>query len=246
MTWPADPLTATFLSMFLFGLIFSVASLLLGAGHEHFHLPGGEGAGHGHASHGGHGGAGHAVAGAHAGGGGGHGDGGCCGGDVPGPRGGAPSPINLSTIMIFITWFGGVGFLLRSYYAAPAALSLAGAALLGFVGAAIVYLFMAKLLWRWQNELNPADYYLEGVVARVSSPIRAGGTGEIVYELDQKRRVDGARSVDGEPIPVNSEVEIVGFEGGLAYVRPGAGAASAGPFQGRPIEPLSLPPPKQL
>lgn len=236
MTWPADPLTATFLSMFLFGLIFSVASLLLGAGHEHFHLPGGEGAGHGHTGHG--------AGAAHAGGAvaHGHGDGGAA--DVPAPRVGAPSPINLSTIMIFITWFGGVGFLLRSYYAAPAAFSLAGAALLGLAGAAIVYLFMAKLLWRWQNELNPADYYIEGVVARVSSPIRAGGTGEIVYTLDQKRRVDGARSVDGKPIPAGSEVEIVRYERGLAYVRPAAGAASDGPFQGQPIEPLSLPPPK--
>jgi membrane protein implicated in regulation of membrane protease activity len=243
MTWPADPLTATFLSMFLFGLIFSVASLLLGAGHEHVHLPGGEGAGHGHGHAGHHGIGGHAAGGApgvgatHV-----HGDGGAA--DVPDPRAGVPSPINLSTIMIFITWFGGVGFLLRSYYAAPAALSLAGGAFLGLVGAVIVYLFMAKLLWRWQNELDPAAYYLEGVVARVSSPIRAGGTGEIVYTLDQKRRVDGARSVDGEQIPVGSEVEIVRYEGGLAYVRPGAGAASDGPFRGQPVEPLSLPPPK--
>lgn len=212
MDWPTDTLAGVYLCLFAFGLLFSFISLLLGAAHGHLHVPGGEHAGlHGHG--------GHVAA------------------DAPDPRAGAPAPLNLSTVLMFLTWFGGVGYLLRAYYAAPTGVSLLAATALGLVGAALVYLFLAKVLWRWQTELDPANYALAGTLARVSSPIRASGTGEIVYTLDEKRRVDGARSLDGTAIPLGADVEIVRYEAGLAYVRPWADAAEAGPFRGRPIEP---------
>ena len=57
-------------------------------------------------------------------------------------------------------------------------------------------------------------------VARVTSAIRAGGTGEIVYTLDGKRRVDGARNVDGTAMAAGTDAVILRFDGGLAYVAP--------------------------
>lgn len=242
MGWPADTLAGIYLFLFAFGFVFSIASLLLGAGHDHIHLPGHGHIGHGHTGshvHVGHGPGPHAHAGhgpapaAH-----GHGpDSGQAHGEGE-ARVGNPAPINLSTVMVFLTWFGAAGYVLRAYYGAATGVSLLAACAAGAAGAALIYLFMAKVLWRGQTRpLDLADYIREGTPARVTQPIRAGGTGEIIYTLDNKRLVDGARCVDGSPIPVGAEVSIVCYEGGLAYVEPAERLHEGGPFQGRPVEP---------
>ncbi len=205
--WPSDTLAGIYLFLFAFGLIFSVASLLLDAGGDDlFDLGGGEGADSG-----------------------GSGDG----------QSGSPSPFSLSTAMIFLTWFGAAGYITRVYSGAVAVVSLLAAALAGLAGGAAVYLFLAKVLWRGQRQLSPANYRVAGTVARVSSPIRAGGTGEVIYTLDGKQFVDGARSVDGSAVPLGAEVVIARYERGLAYVRPVTGATAEGPFLGQPVEPLA-------
>ncbi len=214
MTWPTDTLTGVFLFLFAFGLLFSVASLLLGVLGGHFHLPGAA-----HADHAGHLGPhngdqlGHAGDAPH-----GHGPAGHVS-DGPLSAPAAPSPLNLSTLMIFLTWFGAAGYLLRSG-GAVAALSLAVATALGAVGATLAWAFLAKVLWRGQTQLDPYNYRVEGTVGRVTAPIRPDGTGEIIYTLDGKRRVDGARGAPGAAIAANTEVAILRYEGGLAYVTP--------------------------
>ena len=239
MNWPTDTLAGIFLFLFAFGLIFSVVSLLLGTAHGHLHLP--DGGHHGHVGHVGHGQAahgpqaGHAPQAAHGPGaeraaGGGH------AGDYP-----IPSPVNVSTIMIFLTWFGAAGYIVRVYYSTLPALSLLIAAMWGLIGATLVYLFLARVLWRGQTSLDPANYYVAGAVARVSAPIRAGGTGEIVYTLDGKRRVDWARAVDGGALALGAEVVIARYEGGIAYVQPWTGSAEEEPFIGQPVEPAPAP-----
>lgn len=154
-----------------------------------------------------------------------------------------PSPLSLSTVMIFLTWFGATGYIARTWGGAIAPLALILAATIGLVGATMVYLFLARVLWRGQTSLDPRAYDPQGAIARVSSSIRAGGTGEIVYALDGKQRVDGARSLEDEPLPVGTEVTIVRYEGGLAYVAPLDWAANEGAFLGNPIEELAMPPP---
>ena len=58
-----------------------------------------------------------------------------------------------------------------------------------------------------------------GVLGRLSIPIRAGGTGELIYSQEGTRRVAGARSEDGVAIPKGSEVMVTRYEKGIAYVR---------------------------
>lgn len=218
MSWPADTLTGVYLFLFAFGLIFSVASLLLSAIGGHFHLPGATHVGHaGHLGAHDHGGHAHVGDLRHGHGAAGHGTG--AGSDGPLAFPAAPGPLNLSTIMIFVTWFGATGYLLRSYDTL-ALTSIIVATVVGLLGAALVWAFLAKVLWRGQTQLDPFNYRIEGIVARVSAPIRSGGTGEIIYELDGKRRVDGARATVQEPIPAGTDVAILRFEQGLAYVTP--------------------------
>ena len=89
----------------------------------------------------------------------------------------------------------------------------------GLVGGAIVFLFLSKVLISDEENMDPADYEMVGVLGRVCSPIRAGGTGEMIYTQMGTRRVCGTRSEDGSAIDKGTEVVVTRYDKGLAYVR---------------------------
>jgi membrane protein implicated in regulation of membrane protease activity len=189
MTW-AD----FYLTCFVAGFALSLFAFL--GVHVHFPF-------HFHGSHGGHG-LGHV--GAH---GAGHGP----------PKGSAASPFNFVTLTAFLAWFGGTGFLLTRYSTVWFVAGLAMAAAVGFSGAFIVYVFMTKVLMSPNEILDPADFRMEGVLGYLSNPIREGGTGELIYAQAGTRRTCGARSEDGIAIPKGTEVIVIRYDRGLAYVR---------------------------
>jgi membrane protein implicated in regulation of membrane protease activity len=132
-------------------------------------------------------------------------------GDVP--------VLNLGTIAAFLTWFGGTGYLLGQFSSLWVFLSLGIAGAAGFAGAGIVFLFLAKVLIRKEEDLDPADYDMVGVLGRLSIPIRKGGTGEIVFTQAGTRHCAGARSENGGEIPKGAEVVVTRYEKGIAYVQ---------------------------
>ncbi len=89
----------------------------------------------------------------------------------------------------------------------------------GLVGGGIVFLFLSKVLISEDENMDPADYEMVGVLGRVCSPIREGGTGEIIYTQMGTRRVCGARSDDSSAIAKGTEVVVTRYEKGIAYVR---------------------------
>jgi hypothetical protein len=89
----------------------------------------------------------------------------------------------------------------------------------GVSGAAIVFWFIVKFLLTHDQALDPADYDRVGVLGRVSSTIREGGTGEIVFSQEGTRQTCGARSEDGAALARGTEVIVTRYEHGLAYVR---------------------------
>jgi membrane protein implicated in regulation of membrane protease activity len=135
-------------------------------------------------------------------------------------RGGGSSWFNLATIAAFLAWFGGTGYLLERYYGVWFVLALGISIASGVGAAAVVVWFLARVLLSREAPLDPADYEMTGVLGRLSLPIRAGGTGELVYSQEGTRRVAGARSEDGSAIPKGAEVIVTRYEKGIAYVRP--------------------------
>jgi membrane protein implicated in regulation of membrane protease activity len=178
-----------YLVCFLVGFGLSLLSLL--AGNAHLHLP----HLHLHVQHGGHIGHGHG------------------GGDGRGA-----SWFNLGTLAAFLAWFGGTGYLLEHYYSVWFLLALGIATLSGLGGASVVFWFLSKLLSR-EQPLDPADYEMVGVLGKLSMPIRAGGTGELIYAQGGTRRVSGARAETGAAIPKGVEVVVTRYDKGIAYVR---------------------------
>jgi membrane protein implicated in regulation of membrane protease activity len=209
MTWETF-----YLICFVVGFALSALSFLLGVLHlPHFHLrlP----------FHGGglHLGGGH-VGGMHAGGahaGGAH------------PGGGAPqagsassysiSPLNYPTLLMFLVWFGGTGYLLTHYGHGWGFLGLLISAVVGVAGAAIVFWFLAKVLVKPDENLDPADYVMVGTLGKLTVSIREKGTGEIMYVQGGTRKSAAARSEDGRPIQKGTEVVITQYDKGVAYVR---------------------------
>jgi hypothetical protein len=132
---------------------------------------------------------------------------------------GGVSPFNFVTLTAFLAWFGGTGYLLTRYSGLWVGFGLLASVLSGLVAAAIVFLFLSKVLISEDENMDPADYEMVGVLGRVSSSIREGGTGEIVYAQMGTRRVCGARSDDGGAIAKGTEVVVTRYEKGIAYVK---------------------------
>ena len=140
-------------------------------------------------------------------------------GGAHGGTGGEMPFLNFGTITAFLAWFGGSGYLLTRYSSFMVAGVLTLAVITGLVGATIVFWFVAKLLLKHDRELDPADYDRVGVLARISSPVREGGTGEIIFSQEGTRNTCGARSENGEALPRGTEVIVTRYEHGIAYVR---------------------------
>ncbi len=129
------------------------------------------------------------------------------------------SPINGFTLMAFLCWFGGTGYLLRRFTGVLGLSVFAIAILSGLAGAAVIFWFLARVLLPRERVLTPEDTEITGVLARVSSPIREGGTGEIAYSQGGAHRAAAARSDAGVPIARDVEVVVLRYERGIAYVR---------------------------
>jgi membrane protein implicated in regulation of membrane protease activity len=188
-----------YLICFVVGLVFSAVSLLGGMGHfgGHVHLPHVGHAGHiPHVPH-----AGHVSS--------------------SGARGGSANVPwwNVFSLMVFLCWFGAAGFLLTRHGTFVALVVLVLAAVCGFAGGAIVFLFLTRVLMPHDRELTADETDVVGAVGRLSSAIRVGGTGEIVYEQLGARRSAPARAEDGTAMEKQEEVYVVRYEKGIAYVR---------------------------
>src|SRR5579859_630370 len=221
-----------FLACFIFGALFTLASLALGfAGHGAAHV------GHGgHAAHLGHGGhpaahghgpaqAGHGSA--HAGHGSPQVDQGVASAshhvhaDIPQSEANHASLpwLNASSVIGAVTWFGAAGYLMLRLgdWALPAV--ILGALIAAGVGWYLVARFLGLVL-AGEQEMDPDDYRLEGTVGEVTVGIPAGGTGEVVFAKAGARRSESARAVGGQPIPRGSEVVITTYADGFATVQP--------------------------
>lgn len=126
---------------------------------------------------------------------------------------------NAFSIMVFLAWFGAAGYLLTRYGTFVTGVVFVLAALCGVAGGALIFAFLTKVMMPHDRELTAEETAVTGVVGRVSATIRAGGTGEVLYEQLGARRAVAARAETGEAIPRDEEVFVVRYEKGIAYVR---------------------------
>jgi hypothetical protein len=131
----------------------------------------------------------------------------------------AAGAFNMGTIAAFLLWFGAGGYLITRFESWWFIWGLILSAVLGLMGASMVFLFIARVLMRGDIPLDPADYEMIGVLGRVTSTVREGGTGEMTYSQQGRRCAAPIRSENGQPISKGSEVIVTRYEKGIAYVR---------------------------
>ncbi len=131
------------------------------------------------------------------------------------------SAVNGFTLAGFLCWFGGVGYLLGRFSSMTGLLVMLVAAVAGAVGAFLLYVLIFRLLLPHERVLSLEETRMEGMLARVSDEVRAPtGIGEILFSQAGTRRSAPARSEDGCHIARNTEVVVLRYERGIAYVRP--------------------------
>jgi hypothetical protein len=188
-----------YLTCFGVGLVLSVVSVLGGFGHLHLGN-----------LHMGHSPLAHHGTGAHSSG-------------AQGSHSRGLSAVNGFTFTAFLCWFGGAGYLLHRYGVFVAPLVLLLSVVSGVFGAALLWAVLFKLLIPRERVLSSEDTEMTGVLAKVSNSIRSnGGIGEILFLQTGARRCSAARSDDGRTIERGTEVVVIRYERGVAYVRPWA------------------------
>ena len=134
-------------------------------------------------------------------------------------HGSGVSPFNPPSLAAFLAWFGGTGYLLTRFSTVWVGLGLMASAISGVVGGGIIFVFLSRVLISEDENMDPADYEMVGVLGKLSVPIREGGTGELLYSQMGTRRVCGARSEDGGAMAKGAEVVVTRYEKGIAYVQ---------------------------
>lgn len=136
-------------------------------------------------------------------------------------HGGGPhiSWFNASTVLAFLAWFGGVGYLMTKYSHVETSFVVGIATLSGMAAGWVVLKSLVKLVGPSDEPLRESDRRIIGALGTVSMTIRENGTGEIVFPLGGGRSCSGARSDDGRPIEKGTEIVIERYEKGIAYVK---------------------------
>jgi membrane protein implicated in regulation of membrane protease activity len=130
------------------------------------------------------------------------------------------SAVNGFTLTAFLCWFGGAGYLLHHFSIFIAPLILLLAVLSGTAGAALLWAVLFKFLLPRERILTPEDTEMTGVLAQVSDTIRdSNSIGEIIFSQTGARRAAAACSEDGSAIQRGTEVVVMRYERGIAYVR---------------------------
>ena len=138
---------------------------------------------------------------------------------VAGKSHGHVSPVNGFTVVAFLCWFGGAGYLLHRANVFGVALVLVFSVLSGLAGSSLLGWFLVSVLLPKERTLEAADTEMIGVIGRLSCAIPKGGVGEILYSQNGARRSVPVRSEDGTPMERGVEVIVMGHAKGVASVR---------------------------
>ncbi|MBN2492496.1 MAG: hypothetical protein JXQ29_16730 [Planctomycetes bacterium] len=140
----------------------------------------------------------------------------------------ALSPVSPTTISMFITAFGAVGYLALVYFEMNdwyLHLPLATAA--GFGMAALIFWVLYKVFQVTVSSSEVTVASLPGTPGEVIVAIPAHGLGEIAYTARGSRYNAPARSLDGQPLAQFSTVVIRKVVGGTCVVSPEENTAEA-------------------
>jgi hypothetical protein len=134
-------------------------------------------------------------------------------------KGHVVSPLNGFTLMAFLCWFGGTGYLLHRANIFGAAMVLGFSLLSGLAGGSLVFWFLVSVLMPGEKTLETEDTEMTGVIGYLSAAIPRHGVGEVLYSQNGARRSAAVRADNGEAIERGAEVIVMRYARGMGYVK---------------------------
>jgi membrane protein implicated in regulation of membrane protease activity len=128
-------------------------------------------------------------------------------------------PISPVLMMLFLTVFGGVGWILvDSHPNMWVLLVILIGIILGFLVCSLVFFLVMKPLKNAENTSAPNPEELVGIKATVSETILNGGFGEIRYVVNGNSFTSPAKATNGSEIKAGKDVAICWIESYVFYV----------------------------
>lgn len=214
-----DPLSLVFIFCFLVGLVFFIATALMGnLGHGASHA--GSHAGTHTATHVSTHAATHTVHVAHVAPHSAQGTHGTQGQQASGHSSAMMDYLNPTSVMLFLLGFGFFGYLFHNIVGFEAPLLALLAALLGgIVIAGLLLLALGRIFGNSEGETVQDVSDRTGLLGKVSMTIQANGIGEVLYvSPGGMRKSIPARSIDGRRLERDEEVVVVNYQNGVAEV----------------------------
>jgi membrane-bound ClpP family serine protease len=129
------------------------------------------------------------------------------------------SPVSPITIAMFITSFGGVGFILQQFPGSNLLINLPLALVSGLAIAGLAFYILYKIFSMTQASSNYSRESVLDLEAEVITSIPANGIGEIAYTAKGSRFSAPARSEEQDAIPRHTIVRMTKVVGNIFYVR---------------------------
>jgi hypothetical protein len=128
--------------------------------------------------------------------------------------------IGLNAILVFLFSFGLLGYLLKNNAHVPGIIAAFTSTIVGLGAGYMVNRLYKWLFGREVGKLGYGSSEVIGRIAKVSIAIRSSGIGEVIYVGDHGSRHSlGARSVNDISIACETEVVIVDYQKGIAFVQ---------------------------
>lgn len=128
-------------------------------------------------------------------------------------------PISPNLIFLFLTVFGGTGWILANEFSSIiAVIAIPIAISLGIGVSFLMYRFILKPLKKAQNTSAPDEEEVIGTQAKVTETIQEKGFGEIRYVVNGNSYTAPAKHIREEKVPLGEEVVICWIKEHTFYV----------------------------
>lgn len=135
------------------------------------------------------------------------------GGDAGGP-GFAP----ILPLMVFVTVWGGTGYVLTRFSGMNMLAVLLICTVVALLVGCLMYALLARVMIRYDSSMNEMDYDPSGQLGYISIPALDGAVGEMKYVLHGTMRSIGVRADAGQQLAKGDRVIILKVDKGMAAV----------------------------
>ncbi|WP_235192058.1 hypothetical protein [Paenibacillus sp. FSL R7-277] len=137
---------------------------------------------------------------------------------VGGGDAGGPGFLPILPLMVFVTVWGGTGYMLVKYSGMQLLTVVLVCTLIALLPGILLYTVLARVMTRYDSSMSELDYDPAGQLGYISIAAADGAVGEMKYVLHGTMRSIGVRAESGQSLLRGDRVIIVKTDKGIAAV----------------------------